>query len=85
MAAAVAPTQLETQYAGDAAGKVTAQVKEFASAQVDKVSEIAGRTLEAVKDEAAAQGLTAQGAKDAAAAVGDKLKTVAKRARNATT
>jgi hypothetical protein len=85
MAAAVPPTQLETQYAGDAAGNVIAQVKELASAQVDKVSEIAGRTLEAVKDEAAAQGLTAQGAKDAAAAVGDKLKTVAKRARNATT
>jgi hypothetical protein len=81
MAAAVPPTQLETEYAGDAAGKVTAQAKEFASAQVDRVSAAAERTLDAVKDEAAAQGLTPQAAKDAAVAVGEKLKIVAKAAR----
>jgi hypothetical protein len=85
MAAAVPPTQLETEYAGDAAEKVTAQVKEFATAQVDRVSAAAERTLEAVKDEAAAQGLTPQDAKDAAVAVGEKLKTVAKAARSPTT
>jgi hypothetical protein len=82
MAAAVPPTQLETEYAGAAAEKVTAQVKEFATAQVDRVSAAAERTLEAVKDEAAAQGLTPQAAKDAAVAVGAKLKTVAKAARS---
>jgi hypothetical protein len=81
MAAAVPPTQLETAYAGDAAEKVTTQVKEFASAQADRVSVAAERTLEAVKDEAAAQGLTPRAAKDAAVAVGEKLKTVAKTAR----
>lgn len=85
MAAAVPPTQLETEYAGDAAEKVTAQVKEFATAQVDRVSAAAERTLEAVKDEAAMQGLTPQAAKDAAVAVGAKLKTVAKAARRPTT
>jgi hypothetical protein len=84
MAAAVPPTQLETEYAGDAAEKVTAQVKEFATAQVDRVSAAAERTLEAVKDEAAVQGLTPQAAKDAAVAVGAKLKTVAKAARSPT-
>jgi phage-related protein len=85
MAAAVPPTQLETGYAGEAAEKVTAQVKEFATAQVDRVSAAAERTLEAVKDEAAAQGLTPQAAKDAAVAVGAKLKTVAKAARSPAT
>ena len=85
MAAAVPPTQLETEYAGDAAEKVTAQVKEFTTAQVDRVSAAAERTLEAVKNEAAAQGLTPQAAKDAAVAVGAKLKTVAKAARSPAT
>jgi hypothetical protein len=84
MAAAVPRSQLETEYAGDAAEKVTAQAKEFASAQVDRVSGAAERAFEAVKDEAAAQGLTPQGIKDGAAAVGEKLKTVAKAARNST-
>jgi hypothetical protein len=85
MAAAVPPTQLETEYAGDAAEKVTAQVKDFAAAQVDRASAAAERTLEAVKDEAAVQGLTPQAARDAAVTVGEKLKTVAKAARRPTT
>jgi hypothetical protein len=84
MAASVPSTQLETEYAGEAAEKVTAQVNEFATAQVDRVSAAAERTLEAVKDEAAVQGLTPQAAKDAAVAVGEKLKTVAKAARSPT-
>jgi len=82
MAATVPPTQLETEYAGDAAEKVTAEVKKFASAQVDRASAAAERTFQAVKDEAAAQGLTPKGVKDGAAAVSEKLKTVAKAARN---
>jgi hypothetical protein len=85
MAAAVPPTQLETEYAGDAAEKVTEQAKEFATAQVDRVAATAERTLEAVKDEAAAQGLTPQAAKEGVAAVGEKIKTVAKAARGAKT
>jgi hypothetical protein len=85
MAAAAPPTQLETEYAGDAAEMVTAQAKEFATAQVDRVTAAAGRTLEAVKDEAVAQGLTPQAAKEGVAAVGEKIKTVAKAARGAKT
>jgi hypothetical protein len=81
MAAAVPPTQLETEYASDAAEKVTTQAKEFATAQVDRVAAVAERTFEAVKEEAAAQGLTPQGAREGVAAVGEKIKTVAKAAR----
>jgi hypothetical protein len=85
MAAAVPPTQLETEYAGDAAQKLTAQAKDLASAQVERVAAAAERTLEAVKDEAAAQGLTPQAAKEGIAVVGEKMKSVAKAARGATT
>jgi len=85
MAAAVPPTHLETEYAGDAAEKVTAQVKDFASAQVERVSAAAERTLKAVKDEAEAQGLTPKAVKDGAAAFGEKIKTVAKATRSSAT
>ena len=44
----------------------------------------AERTFKAVKQEAAAQGLTPQAARAGAAAVGAKLKTVAKTARDQT-
>jgi hypothetical protein len=85
MAAAAPPTQLETEYAGDAAQKLTAHAKDLASAQVQRVAAAAERTLEAVKDEAAAQGLTPQAAKEGIAVVGEKIKSVAKAARGATT
>ncbi|MEA2879913.1 MAG: hypothetical protein QOF14_5109 [Hyphomicrobiales bacterium] len=80
MAAGLPSTQLETEFAGDAADRLTRQAKELASEQVERVTETAKRTLEAVKQEAAAQGLTPAAAKDGAAAVGEKLKTVAQQA-----
>jgi hypothetical protein len=80
MAAAARTTQIETEMAGEAADRVKAQVKDFASTAVDKVKETAERTFEAVKDEAAAQGLTPQAARDGAAAIGAKVKTAAKAA-----
>jgi len=82
MAAAVPATQMETQMVGDAANRVKAQAAELAATTVDKVTETAERTLEAVKQEAAAQGLTPEGARAGAASVGAKLKTVAKNARD---
>jgi hypothetical protein len=85
MAAAVPTTETEQEFAGETAATVTAQVKEFASGQVDKVTETAQRTLDAVKQEAAAQGLTADAAKEAAAAIGDKVKKVAQAARKSPT
>jgi len=81
MAAAVPPTEVEKEYVGETAERVTAQVKEFASTQADRVAAAAERTLEAVKDEAAAQGLTPQAAKEGVAAIGKKVKSVAKAAR----
>jgi hypothetical protein len=85
MAASVPRTQLESEYAGEAAEKVTALAKEFATAQVDRATAAAERTFEAVKGETAAQGPTPQGAKDAAAAVAEKVKTVAKTAAKTAT
>ena len=75
---------METEMVGDAADRVKAQAAELASTTADKVTETAERTLEAVKQEAAAQGLTPQAARAGAAAVGAKLKTVAKTARDQT-
>jgi hypothetical protein len=77
MAATLPRTDMESEFAGDAADRATKQLKDFASEQVDRVTETAKRTVEAVKEEAAAQGLTPQAAKDGAAAVVDKLKKVA--------
>lgn len=84
MAAGLPATKIEAEFAGDAADRVTAQVKDFASAQVDRVTETAKRTLDAVKEEAVAQGLTSEAAKDSAAAIGEKVKTVARAARRKT-
>lgn len=82
MAAGLPPTRIESEFAGDTADRVTAQVKDFASEQIDRVTETAKRTLDAVKEEAAAQGLTPKAAKDGAAAIGEKVKTVANAARS---
>jgi hypothetical protein len=82
MAAAMPTTQMETDMIGDAADRMISQVADIASTTVDKVTETAERTFEAVKQEAAAQGLTPQAARDGAAAVGAKLKTAAKAARD---
>jgi len=84
MAAAVPRTQIEAEYVGDTADEVKAQMKEFASAQVDRATAAAGRTIEAVKEEVVTQGLTPKGAKEGAAAMGEKLKNVAQAARGKT-
>ena len=81
MAAAMPKTQMETDMVGDTADRVKSQVAGIASTTVDRVTETAERTFEAVKQEAAAQGLTPQAAREGAAAVGAKLKAVAKTAR----
>lgn len=81
MAAGLPSTQMEAELAGDTAERLKEQAKEFASEQVERATETAKRTFDAVKQEASAQGLTTAGAKDTAAAVGEKLKTVAQAAR----
>ena len=64
------------------AERVTDQLKEMATTQVDRATAAAERTVEAIKDEAQAQGLTAAAAKEGAAAIGRKVKTVAAAARS---
>ena len=82
MASAFAATQFEKDAVGETAERVTDQLKEMATTQVDRATSAAERTLEAIKDEAQAQGLTAAAAKEGAAAIGKKVKNVAAAARS---
>ena len=82
MAGAFAATQFEKDAVGETAERVTDQLKEMATTQVDRATAAAERTVEAIKDEAQAQGLTAAAAKEGAAAIGRKVKTVAAAARS---
>jgi hypothetical protein len=80
MAAAFPTTKTEQDIAGQTADSVIAQVKDAASSTATNVSAAASRTLEAVKQEADAQGLTVQAAKEGAAAIGEKVKSIAQAA-----
>ena len=82
MASAFAATQFEKDAVGETAERVTDQLKEMATTQVDRATAAAERTVEAIKDEAQAQGLTAAAAKEGAAAIGKKVKIVAAAARS---
>jgi hypothetical protein len=82
MASAFAATQFEKDAVGETAERVTDQLKEMATTQVDRVTAAAERTVDAIKEEAQAQGLTAAAAKEGAAAIGKKVKTVAAAARS---
>jgi len=84
MAAAMPRTQMESDMIGDTADRVKVQVADIASTAAEKVTETAERTFEAIKEEAAAQGLTSQAAREGATAIGSKLKAVAKTARDQT-
>ena len=81
MASAFAATQLEKDAVGETAERVTDQLKEMATTQVDRATAAAERTLDAIKEEAQVQGLTAAAAKEGAAAIGKKVKNVASAAR----
>jgi len=81
MAAAFASTKFEKENVGAVADRVKDQITEVASEQVDRAKAAAERTLEAVKDEAQAQGLTMEAAKEGVAAIGKKAKNVAAAAR----
>jgi len=82
MASAFAATQFEKDAVGETAERVTDQLKEMATTQVDRVTAAAERTVDAIKEEAQAQGLTAAAAKEGAAAIGKKVKIVAAAARS---
>jgi len=82
MASAFAATQFEKDAVGETAERVTDQLKEMATTQVDRATAAAERTVDAIKEEAQAQGLTAAAAKEGAAAIGKKVKIVAAAARS---
>ena len=77
IASSFAATQFERDAVGETAERVTDQLKEIATTQVDRATAAAERTLDAIKDEAQAQGLTAAAAKEGAAAIRKKVKSVA--------
>jgi hypothetical protein len=83
MAAALPTTKLESDVAGETADRLTVRAKELVSDTVDQVKKGAARGLDAVKEEAIAQGLTVDDGKAGIAALGDRVKAAAKRASTA--
>ena len=73
IAAALPATQMETEYLGETSDTVKAKAAEFAAEQTDRLTSVAGNVVEAVKDEAAKQGLTLEGAKTAAGNISAKV------------
>jgi hypothetical protein len=73
IAAALPPTELETDYLGETSDSVKAKVAEFAAAQTDRVTTVAENVVEAITEEARKQGLTLEGAKSAAGDVSAKV------------
>ncbi len=73
IAAALPATELESDYLGEASDAAKAKASEFASAQADRVSALAGDVMEAVADEAQRQGLTLESAKSAVGDISAKV------------
>jgi hypothetical protein len=67
IATAFPTTRLEEEYVGETAAKVTKKFQTIAKQQGEALQKTASRTLDAVKDEAAAQGLTPDALKKGAA------------------
>jgi hypothetical protein len=80
IAAALPPSEVETEYLGEAGDVIKARAAEFASEQAERVTTVAGNVMEAVSDEARKQGLTLEGAKSAAAEISAKVGRVAEAA-----
>ena len=76
IAAALPPTELETDYLGETSDSVKAKAAEFATEQTDRVTAVAENVVEAVTEEARKQGLTLEGAKSAAADISAKVSRV---------
>lgn len=76
-AAALPVSKIENDLAGETAQRLTAQAKDLAAENAENVKAAASRAFEAVKDEAAAQGLTVEGVKSGASVLGQKIAAVA--------
>jgi hypothetical protein len=73
IAAALPATELESDYLGEASDAAKAKASEFASAQADRVTAVAGEVMEAVTNEAQRQGLTLESAKSAVGDISAKV------------
>jgi hypothetical protein len=73
IAAALPATELESDYLGEASDAAKAKASEFASAQADRVTAVAGDVMEAVTNEAQRQGLTLESAKSAVGDISAKV------------
>jgi hypothetical protein len=81
IATAFPKTQIEEEYVGETATQAKEKVQSFVEQQSESLQKTASRTLEAVKDEAAVQGLTPDALKQGAAAIRDKAVSAANAAR----
>lgn len=77
IATAFPTTRLEEEYIGETAADVTKKVQTIAKQQGEALQKTASRTLDAIKDEAAAQGLTPDALKKGAASIRDKAANAA--------
>ena len=66
IAAALPGTEVEADYLGETSDTLRAKAAKFADEQTDRITTVAGSVVEAVKEEAATQGLTLEGVKTAA-------------------
>jgi hypothetical protein len=73
IAAALPPSEIESEYFGETSAAAQAKVGEFASEQAERASTVAGNVVNAVAEEARKQGLTLEGVKAAATEVTDKV------------
>lgn len=81
IATAFPKTRIEEEYIGETAANVKGKVETFAKDQSQKLQQTAERTLEAVKQEATAQGLTPGTLKQGVSAIRDKAVSAASAAR----
>lgn len=77
IASAFALTLAESRLIGDSAAKLRGSVESLASEAAQSAREVASEAIDAMKDEAARQGLTPPDMKSGLQDVGEKLKTVA--------
>jgi hypothetical protein len=73
IAAALPGTEIEADYLGETSDTLRAKAVQFAAEQTDRVTIVAGNVVDAVKEEAATQGLTLEGVKTAAGDISAKV------------
>jgi hypothetical protein len=77
IAAAFQATEIEADYLGETSDTVRKNAAQFAAEQTDRATTVAEAVVNAVKEEAATQGLTLEGAKAAVGDISAKVSRVA--------